>query len=230
MNNIWLSWGDVFNASLQELWWGFIQFTPKFLVAVVLFMVGWLLGNIVARALEQVFASLKVDNLFRTVGADDTLRRAGMSLNSGHFVGQVAKWFVVVVFLIPSLDLVGLSSIKDFLQFGVLGFLPKVIVAAFILIIATVVSEALAKAATATAKSMSLSSANLLGAVAKYSVWIFALIIALGQLGVADYYMSVLFTGIIAMLSIGGALAFGLGGKEHASRLLSKLSEEVADR
>ncbi len=230
MNNIWLSWGDVFNASLQELWWGFIQFTPKFLVAVVLFMVGWLLGNVVARALEQVFGSLKVDNLFKTVGADDTLRRAGMSLNSGHFVGQVAKWFVVVVFLIPSLDLVGLSSIKDFLQYDVLGFLPRVIVAAFILIIATMVSEALSKAATATAKSMNLSSANMLGAVAKYSVWVFAFIIALGQLGVADYYMSVLFTGIVAMLSFGGALAFGLGGKEHASRFLSKLGEEVSSK
>ncbi len=230
MNNIWLSWGDVFNASLQDLWWGFIQFTPKFIVAVVLFMVGWLLGNVVARALEQVFTSLKIDNLFRTVGADDTLRRAGMSLNSGHFVGQVAKWFVVVVFLIPSLDLVGLSSIRDFLQYDVLGFLPRVIVAALILIIATMVSEALSKAATATAKSMNLSSANMLGAVAKYSVWVFAFIIALGQLGVADYYMSVLFTGIVAMLSFGGALAFGLGGKEHASRLLSKLSEEVAEK
>ncbi len=230
MNNIWLSWGDVFNASLQELWWGFIQFTPKFLVAVILFMVGWLLGNVVARALEQVFGSLKVDNLFRTVGADDTLRKAGMNLNSGHFVGQVAKWFVVVVFLIPSLDLVGLSSIKDFLQYDVLGFLPRVIVAALILIIATMVSEALSKAATATAKSMNLSSANMLGAVAKYSVWVFAFIIALGQLGVADYYMSVLFTGIVAMLSFGGALAFGLGGKEHASRFLSKLGEEVSDR
>jgi len=58
MNEIWLSWGDVFQASFKELWWGFIQFTPKFLVAVVLFMVGWLLGNVVARALEQVFGSI----------------------------------------------------------------------------------------------------------------------------------------------------------------------------
>ncbi len=230
MNNIWVSWGDVFNASLQELWWGFIQFTPKFVIAIVLFMVGWLLGNIVARALEQVFSALKVDNLFKSVGVDDTLRKAGMSLDSGHFVGQVAKWFVVVVFLIPSLDLVGLSSIKDFLQYDVLGFLPRVIVAAFILIIATMVSEGLSKATVATAKSMNLSSAYLLGAVAKYTVWVFAFIIALGQLGVADYYMSVLFTGIIAMLSFGGALAFGLGGKEAAARFISKLGEEVSQR
>ncbi|MBP6060787.1 MAG: hypothetical protein KA515_02190 [Candidatus Pacebacteria bacterium] len=229
-NGIWLSWGEVFNASLRDLWFGFVQFTPKLVVAVVLFMVGWLLGNIIARAIEQVFGSLKIDSLFKSVGADDTLRKAGMSLDSGHFVGQVAKWFVVVVFLIPSLNLVGLSSITSFLQNDVLGFLPHVIVAAFILIIATVVAEGLSKAATATAKSMNLSSANMLGAIAKYSVWIFAFIIALGQLGVADYYMSVLFTGIVAMLSFGGALAFGLGGKEHASRFLSKLGEEVSSK
>ena len=201
MNNIWLSWGDVFNASLQNLLWGFIQFTPKFIIAVVLFVIGWLLGNVIARALEQVFGTLKIDNLFKAIGVEGLLRKAGVALNSGYFVGQVVKWFIIVVFLLPSLDLLGLNSIKDFLQNDVLGFLPKVVVAALILIIATVVSEGLSKTAVAMAKSMNLSSANMLGAVAKYAVWVFAFIIALGQLGVADYYMSVLFTGIIAMLS-----------------------------
>ncbi len=70
----------------------------------------------------------------------------------------------------------------------------------------------------------------MLSTIVKYAVWVFASIIALGQLGVADYYMSVLFTGIIAMFSIGGALAFGLGGKDHASRFLSKLEEEMSRR
>ena len=70
----------------------------------------------------------------------------------------------------------------------------------------------------------------MLGAVAKYAVWTFAFIIALGQLGVAEYYMSVLFTGVIAMLSLGGALAFGLGGKEAAARFIAKVGEEVSHR
>lgn len=230
MNNIWLTWGDVFNASLQELWWGFIQFVPKLLIAVVFFAVGWVLGAIISRALEQVFDALKIDNLLKSIGIDGFFRKAGMNLNSGYFIGQVVKWFVIVVFLIPSLNLVGLDSIKDFLQYDVLGFLTKVVVAALILIIATIVAEALSKTVTASAKTMSLSSANMLGTVAKYAVWVFAFIIALGQLGVADYYMSVLFTGIIAMLSIGGALAFGLGGRDAAARFISKVSEEVSHR
>jgi len=230
MNNIWLTWGDVFNASLQELWWGFVQFTPKLVIAIIFFAVGWVLGAVIARALEQVFSALKVDNLLKSIGIDGFFRKAGMNLNSGYFIGQVVKWFIIVVFLIPSLDLVGLNSIKDFLQNDVLGFLPRVIVAALILIIATIVADALSKTVTASVKTMNLTSANMLGAVAKYAVWIFAFIIALGQLGVADYYMSVLFTGIIAMLSIGGALAFGLGGKDAAAKFIAKVGEEVSHR
>src|SRR3989344_3721738 len=230
MNNIWFTWGDVFNQSLQNLWWSFVQFTPKFLIAVIFFIVGWLLGNVIARAFEQVFSTLKIDNLLRSIGVDNFFRKAGMTLDSGYFIGQVVKWFVIIVFLLPSLNLVGLDSIAAFLRDDVLGFLPRVIVAALILIIATIVAEGLSKTVTASARTMNLNSANMLGAVAKYSVWVFAFIIALGKLGVADYYMSVLFTGIIAMISLGGALAFGLGGRDAAARFIAKLGEEVSHR
>ncbi len=221
-------WGRGFNDSFQLLWINFIQFTPKLIVAIVFFIVGWVLGTVVARALEQVFGTLKIDNLLRSIGIENFFKKAGMNLNSGLFIGEVVKWFIIVVFLIPSLDLVGLTSIKDFLQNDVLGFLPKVIVAALILIISSIVAEALKKTVVASAKNMNLTSANMLGAIAKYAVWIFAFIIALGQLGVADYYMSVLFTGIVAMLSIGGALAFGLGGRDAAARFIAKVSDEVS--
>jgi hypothetical protein len=222
------TWGAVFNSSLQSLWWNFIQFTPKLVVAIVFFIVGWVLGSLIARALEQVFSSLKIDKLFASIGAENFFRKAGMNLNTGYFIGQLAKWFVIIVFLLPSLNLVGLDAIASFLKDGVLGYLPRVFIAAFVLIIATVVAEGLSKTITAGARTMNLSSAHLLGAVAKYSVWVFAFIIALSQLGVAEYYMGVLFTGIIFMIALGSALAFGLGGREAASRFLTNLEEEVS--
>lgn len=230
MNNIWVTWGDVFNASLQDLWWGFIQFIPNLLVAIIFFIVGWVLGNLVAKAFEHVFGALKVDKLFQSVGAEDLFRKAGMSLNTGYFLGQVMKWFVIIVFLLPSLNLVGLDYIASFLKEDVLGFLPRVIVAAFILIIATIVADALSKMIMAGSKAMSVSSSKMLATVAKYAVWVFAFIIALGQLGIAPGFMQILFTGIIGMLAIGGGLAFGLGGKEAAGRWISKVQDEMSNR
>jgi hypothetical protein len=158
------------------------------------------------------------------------MRKAGMNLNTGYFVGQVIKWFVIIVFLLPSLNLVGLDYISSFLQNDVLGFLPRVIVAAFILIIATILADALSKAITAGAKTMNIHSANMLGVIAKYAVWVFAFIIAFGQLGVAPAYMQILFAGIIGMMAVAGALAFGLGAKDAAGRWISKIGDEMSHR
>ena len=230
MNNIWFTWGDVFNASLQNLWWGFVQFAPKLIIAIVFFIIGWVLGSLVAKAFEHVFGALKVDKLFQSIKADEFMKKAGLNLNTGYFVGQLIKWFIIIVFLLPSLNLVGLDSISSFLSGDVLGFLPRVIVAAFILIIATVVSEALSKTITAGTKAMNLKSANMLGTIAKYAIWIFAFIIALGQLGVAPAYMQILFAGIIGMLAVAGALAFGLGGKDAAARFISKMGDDMAHK
>ena len=191
-----MTWGEVFNSSLLGLWWGFVQFVPKLIIAIVFFIIGWVLGSLVAKAFEHVFGALKIDKLLQSVKADEFMKRAGMNLNTGYFVGQVIKWFIVIVFLLPSLNLVGLDSISTFLKDDVLGFLPKIIIAAFILIIATVVADALSRAVVASGKSLNLKSANMLGTIAKYAVWIFAFIIAFGQLGIAPYYMSVLFTEI----------------------------------
>ena len=230
MSNIWVSWGDVFNSSLQDLWWSFIQFAPKLIIAIVFFIVGWVLGNLIAKAFEHVISALKVDKLFQSIGMDDFFRKAGMNLNTGYFIGQVVKWFVIIVFLLPSLNLVGLDYISSFLKDVVLGFLPRVIVAAFILIIATFVAEVLSKAVVASAKAMNLRSANMLGTVAKYAIWVFAFIIAFGQLGVAPAYMQILFAGIIGMIAVAGALAFGLGAKDAAGRFISKLGEDMSHK
>jgi len=224
MSNIWFTWGDVFNTSLQSLWFGFVQFAPRLILAVIFFIIGWVLGSLISKAIQQVFSSLKVDRLFSSMGADNFFRKAGMNLNSGYFIGEVARWFVIILFLLPSLSLVGLTDVSTFLGEGVLGFLPQVIIAAFVLIIAAIVSEGLAKLVLATAKSVNLKSARALSLVAKYTIWIFAIIIVLGKLGLGDY-MSILFSGLVAMIALAGALAFGLGAKDAAGRFIEKLGE-----
>ena len=225
-----MTWGDVFNVSLQSLWWGFVQFAPKLILAIIFFVIGWILGSLIAKAFEHVFGALKIDNLFRSIGADDFFRKAGMNFNSGYFVGQIIKWFVIIIFLLPSLNLIGLDYIASFLKDDVLGFLPKVVVAAFVLIIATIVADFLSKTVMAGSRAMNLKSTNMLGALVKYTIWVFAFIIALGQLGVAEGYMNTLFAGIIGMIALGGALAFGLGAKDAAGRLISKLGEEMSHK
>ena len=221
------TWAEVFSASLQGLWLGFVQFVPNLVFAIIVFIIGWAVGTLVSKAISQVFAALKVDKLFRSLGTEDFLSRAGFKLNVGNFIGEIVKWFIVLVFLMTSFEILELTKVTDFLKEVVLGYLPQVIIASLILVVATVVADAASRVVSGTAKASNIASANMLGTVTYYAIWTFALIIALSELGVAPVFMQTLFSGIIAMLAIAGGLAFGLGGKEAASRTIEKVSEKM---
>jgi small-conductance mechanosensitive channel len=220
------TWGEVFTVSLQGLWLGFISFVPSLLVAIIVFIIGWVVAGVVGKALKQIIDALKIDRLFASAGADQVLSRAGFRLSIGGFLGEVVRWFIIVVFLMTSLEVVGLSQVNSFLRDVVLTYIPQVVIAALILLVASVLSEAAGRLVSGTAKMTNVHSAHMLGNVAKYSIWIFAFIIALAQLGVAPQFMQILFTGLIAGLALAGGLAFGLGGKEAAARTIEHLRSE----
>ncbi|MEK7585786.1 MAG: hypothetical protein AAB477_00930 [Patescibacteria group bacterium] len=222
------SWGEAFNGSLMGLWAGFINFVPSLLGAIILFIIGWVVGSVIGKAIAQVLNALKLDKLFESAGASDLMNRAGLKLNVGGFIGGVVKWFIIVVFLMASLEILGLTQVNDFLREAVLFYLPKVIIAALVLIIATVISDTMRKLVKASAQAANVRSANMLGSVARYAIWIFAFIIALSELGIASSFMQILFTGLVGALAIAGGLAFGLGGKDAASRAVDKFTNNMS--
>ncbi len=224
------SWGDAFNGSLMGLWAGFISFVPSLLGAIILFIVGWIVGTVIGKAIAQVLSALKLDKLFESAGASDLMNRAGLKLNVGGFLGGVVKWFIVVVFLMASLEIMGLTQVNDFLREAVLFYLPKVIIASLVLIIATVISDTMKKLVEASAKAANVRSANMLGSVVKYAIWTFAFIIALSELGIASSFMQILFTGLIAALAIACGLAFGLGGKDAAARAVERFEQDMSTK
>ncbi len=221
------TWADVFTTSLQNLWMGFITFVPNLIVAILVFIIGWVLGSLVARAISQVISALKVDGLLASAGVDDVLGRAGMRLNVGYFIGEIVKWFIVIVFLIASLEMLKLYQVTAFLRNDVLGYLPHVIIAGLILVLATIIADAMGKIVSGSAKAANVHTANFLGTMTRYAIWIFAFIIALSELGIAQQFLFTLFTGIVAMLALAGGLAFGLGGKEAAARGLEKVRDSI---
>ncbi len=222
------NWGEIFSSSLQGLWVGFVNFVPSLILALIIFIVGWAIGSIVGKAIAQVVNALKVNKLFESMGFKDALAKGGFRLDIGMFLGEIVKWFIVVVFLMTALEILGLNQVNNFLQNVVLGYLPQVFIAAIILVIATVVSDAVRRVVEGSAKAMGVRSARMAGAVAKWAIWIFAFIIVLSELGIAPAFMQILFTGIIAMLAIAGGLAFGLGGKEAAAKAIEKVKVSVS--
>lgn len=222
--------GVVVANSLQTLWVGVIGFIPELIVALIIFVIGWVIASLLARAVEQVIAAVKLDSALRGAGVEATLTRAGFTLNSGRFLGALVKWFIIVVFLVAALDVLHLDQVTMFLRQVVLGYLPQVIVAVLIMLVAVVIAEAMRKVVVGSAKAAGIRSAGFLGAVTKWAIWIFALLAALLQLGIAVTFLQTLFTGVVVALSLAFGLAFGLGGQSAASRYLDHLQAEMKDR
>jgi len=223
------SWPDVFVSASQNLVQGFFEFIPSFLGAIIIFAVGWVIAAMVSRAIEHILNLIKIDSLFKELGTERVLERMGFKLRVGRFVGEIVRWFIVVAFLIPSLEILGLSAINDFLRNDVLGYLPNIFVASLVLIIASYISDALHKFIEGSAKAVNSRSSRMAATIAKWAVWVFAIIIALSELGIAEQFMSALFIGLVAMMALAGGLAFGLGGKEAASKAINRMSENLKD-
>ncbi|MEK7650886.1 MAG: hypothetical protein AAB364_03425 [Patescibacteria group bacterium] len=221
------TWSNVLSASFQNLWWGVISFIPNVLVAVIIFIFGWLIGSVLSRWVAQIIRALKIDNALESIGTGDLVSRAGFRLDTGRFLGELVKWFVVVAFLVASAEVLGLHQVTEFLRGIVLGYLPNVVIAALILILAAIIGEAMQKFVTGSAKAASMPSAALAGGIARWAVWLFGFIAALLQLQVAVVLLQTLFTGLVAMLALAGGLAFGLGGRDAAARYLDKLRHDI---
>lgn len=222
------SWSLVLSNSFWQIWIEVARVIPVILAAVIVFLLGWLVGSVLGGGVAQIVRSLKLDKALATVGLEEVLERGGYRLDSGMFLGGLVKWFFVLTFLVASIDILGLTEVNVFLRQVVLGYLPNVLVAALMLLIAAVVADVAQKVVTGSAKAAGVRSAPFVGKVAHWAIWVFAILVALSQLGIAESFVQTLFTGIVAMIAIAGGLSFGLGGKEAAARMLDRVGEEIA--
>lgn len=226
---VFTTWADVLSQSFQNLFYGVVAFVPNLVVAIVIFAVGWLVGVGLGRVVAQVVGALRVDNALRSTGIERVLSRAGFHLSSGKFLGTLVEWFFIVVFLVAALDVLNLTTVNLFISQVVLGYLPQVIVAVLILLVAAVVAETMENLVVASAKAAAVGSASFLGKVARYAIWIFAILAALAQLNVATAFVQTLFTGIVIAVSLAVGLAFGLGGQASAAHYLERMRSEMKD-
>jgi small-conductance mechanosensitive channel len=216
--------------AFSGLWFGVISFIPNIIIAVVILIIGFVVSALIGRVIERVFLTAKIDQTLKRAGLDVTLSRAGIILNSGKFIGGLVKWFVIVVFLIVSFDVLHLSQVNEFLKGVVVGYLPQVIAAVLILLVAAMVADAIEKLVTSSAKAANMKPAKLLGAISRTVIWIVGILAALDQLGIGQMILQTLFTGIVVAFSLAFGLAFGLGGQDAACDVIAKVRSKVSEK
>lgn len=218
-------WGYVLQQSFYNLLWNVVNFLPNLLFAVIIFVIGWFLAGWIGWLVNEAVKALRVDHALKSAGVDDVVNRAGYTLNSGMFLGMLVKWFVILVFLMASLQVLGLVAVTYFLQAVVVGFLPNVIIAVLIVLVTAVIADVARNVVVGSARAAGVHGAGIAGTIAKWAIWIFGLLAALEQLQIAQGILQTLFTGVVVALALAFGLSFGLGGQEAAARFIEKTRE-----
>ncbi len=219
---------DIVRSSLLTLWGGVALFLPRFIAAVVVFLVGWLIAELLGKLAYHVVKILHLDNALSKVGFRQAWEKSGFKLDTPVLFYELVKWFFVVVFLMAATNILGLGQVSEFLR-TVVFYLPNVIVAMVILLIGILVAKFSEGFVKASVKAAGLMSANFLGALTKWAVFVFSLLIALAQLKVADDIIKIVITGLIAAGALAMGLAFGLGGVKHAEQMIGDLKRRIEE-
>jgi len=217
------------NWYLSTLWQGFLLFLPKLIGAVIVFLVGWFFALAIKKLVTEVLKRINLDRFFEKTGWKEALEKAEIKVTLSEFIGEIFKWVLVIVFLLAAVEILGLTQFAEFLKKIVL-WLPNLIVAVAIFAVAIIVADILEKIIKASVKKMEISYAGFFGTLVKGAVYVFSALAILLQLGVTPQIINALIFGLIGTISLALGLAFGLGGKEAAAKLIEEIRKKISEK
>jgi len=192
---------------------------PKVIGFAVILIIGWLIASAIAAAVTAILRGVHFNDLAQRSGFAGFVRQMGMQRDASSFLADLAKWFVRLIVLVAAFDALGLPAVSAVLQ-QFLMWLPNLVVALVILVLAGLVANALASVVRGASAEASLGNPDLLANVARVAVWAFAIVIAVNQIGIATELVNTLFMATVGAVALALGLSFGLGGRDTAAQIV----------
>lgn len=222
-------WTTITIQALQDAWQLLLIFMPKLLGAIIIFVIGWFIAIGIGRIVAEILVRLKFNQIFERTGWKDALEKAELKVNPSEFIGAIFKWILVIVFLSAAVDVLELSQFAVLLN-RLIGWLPNLIVAIAIFIVAIIVADIMEKIVRASVKKIGVDYVGFFGTISRWGIYIFAGLAILSQLGVAPAIINTIVVGFVGMVTLALGLAFGLGGKETAAKLIEELKAKISEK
>ncbi len=213
---------ELINTILFDFFRNLGNLIPSFFGGLLILVVGLLIGSIVKQLILTVVTFSKIDLLFHKT---KLIKKEEVNIWT-EVLSEILKWMLIIVFLVPALEVWGLSGATAVVN-QILFYLPNVVVAVVIAFVGILASNLTADLVRHSVKTMGSTASNSLAVFTRGTIVFFTVLVVLNQLGVAQDLIRILFTGIVVMLSLAGGLAFGLGGKEMAKEILDELRSKL---
>jgi Conserved TM helix len=205
---------DISN-SVQEFFNELFAFLPELIAALVILILGYIVAKVIGGIVRRVLVRTGLDRTLTTGQGGNWVRRVTPS--PSRLVGTLAFWAVFLGAISLAVSVLGINALTDFVA-AVYAYLPHVVVAVLIFLVAGAVSAGVSTLAartmgdTPTGKFVATAAPILVMGIATFMI--------LTELGVAEQIVVITYAALMGAVALAMALAFGLGGRDVASRML----------
>jgi hypothetical protein len=220
------NWGQAIFTALTNALNLLLEFIPKLVGFLVILLVGWIIATLVSKTVTFLLRKIGFDRLGQRIGLQRFEQNMGVHMDAAGILGAITYWFLFLIFLVPAADALGISTVSAILN-ELVAYIPNVFVAVLVLFLGALAATVVADLVRGATASANMGSPNLYANIARYAIIGFAIIVALEQLKIAPEIMNILFTAVVGAAALAFGLAFGLGGRDSARRLLERTEGNV---
>lgn len=201
-------------------------FVPTLVGVLIILIIGWLIANIVKSIITKVLKIAQLDTAGEKSGLSDILRKGGIRHTISELIGVLGYWLVMLLVFISALNALGMTVAAELLD-KVLLYIPNVIASIFILVLGLFFAGLMASIVRTAATNAGIGQARLLGQLVQVIIGIFAVAVALEQLKIGTTTITLALNIFIASFGLAFAIAFGLGAKDVAGKVISDFVEKL---
>jgi len=204
---------------LQNLWYQFLAFLPKLLLAVVFVLIAWIVLKIVSFILKKLLKLSKIDTLTTKLNEAQLFGKNDYKVVPSKIVLKFVRFILLLIFTIIASEMLGLVIVSEGIG-NFIAYLPILISALLIFVIGVYLASVVKNAIVNTFKSLEISGSNLVGNIAFYAIVVVVSITALNQAGIDTEIITSNLTLILGSVLISFTIAFGIGARDIVTRLL----------
>jgi hypothetical protein len=206
--------GDSLQQGLDSL----VGFLPRLLGFLIILFIGWLVARIVKAALTKGLQKVGLDKALHSGHAGQYVDKVAPNSSPSGLIGSVAFWFIFLGALAIAVSQLGIPALNNFVA-SIGAYLPNVVAAILIFVVAGAVAAAVGGLVARTMGDT--PTGKVVGSVVPVLVMAIATFMILNQLQIATEIVTITYAALIGGVFLAMALAFGLGGREVAARMLS---------
>lgn len=212
----------------SQVWANLANYLILLVGGLILLVIFLMFAKIIEKAIVQILRVARFDVLSEKAGIASIFAKGEIKHTLSELIGMVIYWLLVLVFVIITLNVVGLQT-SGFLDQAV-EYAGKVVLSIFVLVLGLFFAALIGSIVRTTASNAGMATAKNLGQIAQVVIVVITALTVLPMLGVRTFILDTAVMVVLASAGLALGLAFGLGSKDIAGKTMSELVDKWKKR